>query len=310
MRTTKLFGKYRGKVENNLDPYGLGRLQVSAPSALGDTSLAWALPCVPFAGKDVGLYLIPPVGANVWVEFEGGNIDAPIWSGCFWGIGEFPLTLPTTRVLKTVGTTLSISELPGGGVTLDVMPPAVVTPVSVKISTAGVEVKLGATTMTLTPTDAEIKTSASSAKLTATDITLGLAPSTVKLTPNDVSLGTGASSVKLTAADVTTANGPSSSKLTAASIEMGCAPGSVKISPSGVDLAAGATGTAKIAPDGVALASGPSSVKVTPASVDVASGPGKATIAAAGVEVTSGAGGAIKIVGPMVDVNGGALKVI
>lgn len=83
----RYYGKYRGKVENNIDPMQLGRIQVSAPAVLGDGTLSWAMPCTPYAGSGVGFFAIPPVGANVWVEFEGGDPDYPIWAGCFWGTG-------------------------------------------------------------------------------------------------------------------------------------------------------------------------------------------------------------------------------
>lgn len=118
---TLLFGKYRGKVEDNKDPMLSGRLQVSAPAALGGAK-AWALPCAPFAGPGVGFFAMPPVGANVWVEFEGGNPESAIWSGCFWGLGEFPATLamPQIKVLKTDTATVTLSDLPGvGGVTIE-----------------------------------------------------------------------------------------------------------------------------------------------------------------------------------------------
>lgn len=118
---TLLFGKYRGKVESNVDPMLCGRLQVSAPAALGDAKV-WALPCAPFAGPGVGFFAMPPSGANVWVEFEGGNPESPIWSGCFWGLGDFPaaLALPQMTVLKTGNLTVTLSELPGiGGITIE-----------------------------------------------------------------------------------------------------------------------------------------------------------------------------------------------
>jgi hypothetical protein len=85
----KIFGKYRGKVEKNKDPEGLGRLLVSCPSVMGQET-NWAMPSVPYAGKSVGFFALPPVQTNVWVEFEGGNIDLPIWAGCFWNKGEVP----------------------------------------------------------------------------------------------------------------------------------------------------------------------------------------------------------------------------
>ena len=86
----RYFGKYRGKVEYNLDPQQLGRVQVSCPAVLGEGSLSWAMPCAPYGGAGVGFFAIPPTGANVWVEFEGGDPDYPIYSGCFWGLGEVP----------------------------------------------------------------------------------------------------------------------------------------------------------------------------------------------------------------------------
>ncbi len=116
------YGKYRGTVENNIDPMLSGRIQVSVPAVLGTGRMSWAMPCAPYAGSGVGFVAIPPQGANVWVEFEGGNPDFPIWSGCFWGVGEFPAecTLPQIKVFKTESATLTLSELPGvGGVTIE-----------------------------------------------------------------------------------------------------------------------------------------------------------------------------------------------
>lgn len=108
------FGKYRGTVANNIDPKLMGRIQVTVPSVFGDGQLAWAMPCVPYAGPGVGMLLLPPVGANVWVEFEAGSTERPIWAGCFWGVGEaaaFPPT-PEFKVLKTEAFTLTVMEPP------------------------------------------------------------------------------------------------------------------------------------------------------------------------------------------------------
>lgn len=119
---TQYFGKYRGKVEANVDPQQQGRIMVSVPAVTGSGTLNWAMPAVPFAGSGVGFWAIPPVGANVWVEYEGGNPDYPIWSGCFWGVGEAPATpaVPQVVVLKTQTCTLTLSDLPGvGGVTIE-----------------------------------------------------------------------------------------------------------------------------------------------------------------------------------------------
>jgi uncharacterized protein involved in type VI secretion and phage assembly len=135
------YGKYRGTVSDNQDPLMLGRVKVQVPDVLGDQESGWAIPCVPYAGDGVGLFLIPPVGANVWIEFEHGNPDYPIWSGCFWAQGQLPATpaVPTTKVLKTDVGTLTIDDLPGaGGITIETS-----VGMKIKINVAGIEIDNG-----------------------------------------------------------------------------------------------------------------------------------------------------------------------
>jgi hypothetical protein len=160
---TKFFGKYRGKVENNVDPMQQGRVQVSVPAALGDTTIAWAMPCSPFGGSGVGLFTIPPVGANVWVEFEGGDTDYPILAGCFWGVGETPAVpaLSQMKVLKTDGITMTLSDLPGaGGLTIEVNPPVVATPLKLVFDSTGIELSNGAASVKLTPASVSVNNGA------------------------------------------------------------------------------------------------------------------------------------------------------
>src|SRR5262245_37713208 len=83
---TKYYGKYRGSVAQNLDPLQLGRIQVLVPDVSNVALTSWAMPCVPIAGKQEGTFFVPQVGAGVWVEFEQGDPDYPIWVGGFWGI--------------------------------------------------------------------------------------------------------------------------------------------------------------------------------------------------------------------------------
>jgi len=103
----KYFGKYRGFVKDNQDPDKRGRLRLTVPSALGEAVTGWALPCVPFGGlKDQGWFAVPEPGAQVWVEFEEGELSNPIWTGTFWQKAEDvpeegALDEPTTRVFKT-----------------------------------------------------------------------------------------------------------------------------------------------------------------------------------------------------------------
>ena len=125
----KFFGKYRGTVINNIDPENTGRLLVSVPDAISLVPSSWASPCVPLAGPPgppMGMYLVPPIGAGVWVEFEKGDPDYPIWVGCRWpgetGVPTLALAgLPVSPniVLQTAGqTALVISDVPATGVML------------------------------------------------------------------------------------------------------------------------------------------------------------------------------------------------
>ncbi|HEX9990093.1 MAG TPA: phage baseplate assembly protein V [Chloroflexia bacterium] len=160
---SQFFGKYRGKVAQNIDPMQLGRVQVSVPAVLGEGSMSWAMPCAPYGGSGVGFFAVPPVGANVWVEFEGGDSDYPIWSGCFWGVGEVPAqpALPQMKVWKTDGITLTLSDIPGaGGVTLEVNPPVVATPLKMVFNSAGIEITNGAASVKLTPASVSLNNGA------------------------------------------------------------------------------------------------------------------------------------------------------
>lgn len=119
--TQKYYGKYRGMVLNNVDPMQIGRLQVQVPDIAGLIPTSWAMPCFPFTGKQMGMWAIPQIGTGVWVEFEQGNPDHPIWSGCWFGsVAEVPaialLTQPplSSLVAQTATQhTFQMSDLPG-----------------------------------------------------------------------------------------------------------------------------------------------------------------------------------------------------
>jgi hypothetical protein len=109
-------GLYRGSVVNNIDPMMLGRLQVSVPGVPGASQLSWALPCAPYAGSSVGTFCLPPIGADIWVMFEGGNSSDPVWMGGFWSSTAMPPATPaapTMRVFKSDGLTVTLTDLPG-----------------------------------------------------------------------------------------------------------------------------------------------------------------------------------------------------
>jgi uncharacterized protein involved in type VI secretion and phage assembly len=124
----KYYGKYRGTVLNNIDPLQMGRIQVIVPDAGGVLPSTWAMPCVPVAGIQNGVFVLPMIGAGVWVEFEHGDLDFPVWTGGWWGsAAEVPaLALASPPglqnfVVQTTGqNTLMISDAPGptGGIML------------------------------------------------------------------------------------------------------------------------------------------------------------------------------------------------
>jgi hypothetical protein len=82
----RYYGKYRGLVVENIDPEQIGRVMLQVPDVLGEIPSSWAMPCVPAAGIQSGCFIVPPIGSQVWVEFEQGDSDYPIWTGGFWGL--------------------------------------------------------------------------------------------------------------------------------------------------------------------------------------------------------------------------------
>lgn len=83
----RFYGKYRGFVVDNEDPEQLGRLRLTVPSVLGEEVVSgWAMPCLPYGGDaGQGFLFLPEIDAGVWVEFEEGDLEFPIWVGTFWG---------------------------------------------------------------------------------------------------------------------------------------------------------------------------------------------------------------------------------
>ena len=123
----RFFGKYRGVVVDA--DAGTMRVKASVPAVLGQQTSGWARPCVPFAGPSMGFAFLPAVGTGVWIEFEGGDVSYPIWSGCYWHDGEQPadatssvlaiVTSAGQKILLDTGGTLTVSDQNGNSVTLD-----------------------------------------------------------------------------------------------------------------------------------------------------------------------------------------------
>lgn len=126
MSNNTFYGKYRGIVTDINDPLMIGRIRAKVPDVMGDDESGWAMPCAPFGGKSMGFFALPVTGAGVWMEFEHGDPDYPIWSGCWWGsVAEMPpiLLAPPYKklMIKTEGgTTVILDDTPGiGGITLE-----------------------------------------------------------------------------------------------------------------------------------------------------------------------------------------------
>ncbi|MFG2226862.1 phage baseplate assembly protein V [Streptomyces sp. NPDC048644] len=145
----RFLGKFRGRVTANDDPMGIGRLMVQVPDVLGDTPSTWAMPCFPFTGEQqfpAGQYVVPSVGAGVWVEFEQGDPSFPVWTGCWYGsraeLPEDARTDPATSHPVVIQTPkkhkIVMSDVPANGILLEAPGGAYV-----KIDATGVHINNG-----------------------------------------------------------------------------------------------------------------------------------------------------------------------
>jgi len=96
----RFYGKYRGTV-TAIDDKTL-RIKAKVPAVLKEQETGWCTACVPYAGKDVGFLFLPEVGSGVWIEFEGGDVSYPLWTGCYWRDGEIPAdAAPAVKTIVT-----------------------------------------------------------------------------------------------------------------------------------------------------------------------------------------------------------------
>jgi hypothetical protein len=124
----KFYGVFRGTVVNNIDPLNMGRIIAIVPDVGGLTPTTYAMPCIPIAGKQMGTFMVPQIGAGVWIQFEAGDPDRPVWTGGWWGsAAEVPaLALagipgdPNYVIQTTLQNAIVVSDLAGptGGIML------------------------------------------------------------------------------------------------------------------------------------------------------------------------------------------------
>lgn len=101
---SRFYGKYKGIVAEIGENDYYCSIRAYVPAVYGEEILSpWANPHVPFAGPNYGFVLLPKINDRVWIEFEGGDISRPIWTGYYWSCdNEIPHTVENDiRVLVT-----------------------------------------------------------------------------------------------------------------------------------------------------------------------------------------------------------------
>ena len=252
-----LYGKFRGKVLNNEDPSGLGRLQVLCPTVPG-LKENWALPCTPYAGKDVGFYAMPPKDANVWVEFEGGDPNYPVWTGCFWGDEEMPLkpAKPIRKVFKTASCTLIADDTSDkGGFTLKVAPPAAKEEMFVTIGPDSIVLSCPQAKVTMKMDSIEITVPQAVAKMDASTIKLSVPTSSVTITGQNVKIDTPPGSITASGQSIRLAVPTSSVSISPASVQVQVPASTLAMTPAAVQLR-----SAAVQVQGVLSQTGPASI--------------------------------------------------
>lgn len=252
----KFYAKYRGQVVDNKDPRQLGRIQVLVPDVLLDINTAWAMPATPYAGPGVGFFAIPPIGANVWVEFEGGNHELPIWTGGYWTKQEdMPLSPagPDTKLFRTEGIFMahnnSADSVKVGdvdikkGFTLYVSSPVVDGFLSLFLGVDGlIEINNnGQEIITMNKDKIEVnKESSSIVTLTKTtiDSTTGQTDINMNSDNDTIVIKNKVATVTLNDSNIESTIGTSDLKMTSEKIDASCG-GDVQISPSGISLTIG-----------------------------------------------------------------------
>jgi uncharacterized protein involved in type VI secretion and phage assembly len=166
MSAKKYYGKYRGTVLDNVDEMFRGRILAEVPAVAALFPTSWCEPCMPIAGIQSGAYFVPAVGAGVWIEFEQGDPQRPIWTGCYWGsaaevpaLAQAGLPGSPSIVLQTTGqNTLMISDVPGaaGGILLKTLTGAI------SISDSGIIIQSGTSTISMIGTAITITNGAAS----------------------------------------------------------------------------------------------------------------------------------------------------
>ena len=212
------FGKYRGKVTSNR-PDSEGRIKVTVQGLIeGDGGGVPAMPCLPYAGPQVGFAIYPPIGANVWVEFEGGDIEKPIWTGCFWGKLEKPteFQVATDRLIKTSNWFMRFDDAK---------------------ASFELKEKTQKQSMIFDKQGIAIKNSEASAKLTMSDAKIAFQKSELTLNAQSIKSDVqGSSNIEILASEIKLKGQSAEGKLASSGIELKNSSAKVGIKSSGIKL--------------------------------------------------------------------------
>ena len=108
VQSEKMFGFYRGVVEDNNDPLKAGRVRVrifgihtsqlrkTVDEGIPVDELPWSEPCLPIAEGSIsgyGMWSVPVQGSHVMIFFEAGNLFQPRYFATMPGIPESQFSL-------------------------------------------------------------------------------------------------------------------------------------------------------------------------------------------------------------------------
>ena len=140
----------------------LGRIQATVPDVTGLSAATWAMPCFPVSG----MFCVPAASSAVWIEFEKGDPDYPIWTGCFYGSAAeipalaraAPAGFPSMTIETPGGHGMNISDAPGptGGIMIKAS-----TGATLIVNDSGIHIDNGhGARITLTGTEVDINNGA------------------------------------------------------------------------------------------------------------------------------------------------------
>lgn len=94
----KFYSRYRAFVVENEDPLGMNRIQVIVPTMNPtESDEIWAFPTGLWGGEGYGVQMLPQKGDMVWIEYEMGNVEYPVWSHAGYGEDEIPEEFETVN---------------------------------------------------------------------------------------------------------------------------------------------------------------------------------------------------------------------